>query len=73
MYVVVKDFSRQCCICFECKKNSDMPTIPNLLNSYVDINRIQVVVLNDPNMYGEYAPYRFIDDLGDFIKEALSM
>lgn len=70
---MVKDFNQNGCICYECKKKNDMPSIPSLLNSHVDLRRIQVVVLNDPNMYGEYAPYRFIDNLGDFIKEALSM
>lgn len=73
MYIVVKDFNKQGCICFKCKSKADMPSIPNLLNSYVELSRIQVVVLNDPNAYGEYAPYKFIDDLGDFIKEALKM
>ena len=44
-----------------------------LLNSALDINKFQVVLLNDPNSYGEYAPYNMINDLNKFISKALSM
>lgn len=73
MYIVVKDFNKQGCICHLLDDDNVKVSLPDMLESVLDIDRLQVVCLGNPNMYGEYAPYRFIDDLGDFIKEALSM
>lgn len=73
MYIVVKDFNKHGCICFSTKDLDIMRSTLTFLNSVVDNNRIQVVCLSDPVMYGEYAPYNFIDDLGEFVKQALSM
>lgn len=72
-YVVVKDFNKQGCICYKCTNKRDLPALPTLLNAHVDISRIQVVVLSNPKVYGEYAPYTFIDDIGDFIDKAIKM
>lgn len=73
MYIVVKDCNKQGCICFKCPNKDLWVSLPRMLEDAVDVYRIEIIGLSDPNIYGEYAPYRFIDDLGDFIKEALSM
>lgn len=73
VYAVVKDFNKQGCICFSNENSEIVVRCIKLLNSSVDDSRIQVVCLNDPSMYGEYSPYEFIDDLGEFVKRALSM
>lgn len=72
-YIVVKDFNSQGCICFSSDNVSVMKHTLGLLNSALDINKFQVVLLNDPNSYGEYAPYNMINDLNKFISKALSM
>ena len=73
MYVVVKDFNKQWCLC-HLVRNPDLTLeIPSVLENSIDPCRIQIVCIGDPSLYGEYAPYKFIDNLGDFIKEALSM
>lgn len=73
VYIVVKDFNSQGCICFSSDNVKVMKHTLGLLNSALDINRFQVVLLNDPNYYGEYAPYHLINDLSEFISKALSM
>lgn len=72
-YIVVKDFNSQGCICFSSDNVRVMKHTLDLLNSALDINKFQVVLLNDPNSYGEYAPYNMINDLNKFISKALSM
>lgn len=72
-YIVVKDFNSQGCICFSSDNVRVMKHTLGLLNSALDINKFQVVLLNDPNSYGEYAPYNMINDLNKFISKALSM
>lgn len=72
-YVVIKDFNKHDCLCFSTKDLGIMRSTLTFLNSVVDNSRIQVVCLSNPSMYGEYAPYNFIDDLGEFVKQALSL
>lgn len=72
-YIVVKDFNSQGCICFSSDNVKVMKHTLGLLNSVLDINKFQVILLNDPNSYGEYAPYNIINDLNKFISKALSM
>lgn len=73
MFVLVKDHSKHGCICFKCPNEDLVSSLPRFLDDVLDWKRLEVVVLNAPEVYGEYAPYEFIDDLGDFIKRALSM
>lgn len=72
-YIVVKDFNSQGCICFSSDNVKVMKHTLGLLNSVLDINKFQVILLNDPNSYGEYAPYNIINDLNKFISKVLSM
>lgn len=72
-YIVVKDFESIGCVCFGSDKPGLIPSIMKTLNSALDITRIQVVVLSNPNAYGEYAPYRFINDLDEFLEECLKL
>lgn len=72
-YVVVKDFNRQGCVCYKCDSPDLYVSLSDMLECLVDDSRIQVVCLSDPSMYGEYDPYEFIEDLGEFVKRALSM
>lgn len=73
MDIVVKDFNSTGCICNLLDDDKVKISLPDMLEGVLDVSRLQVVCLGDPNMYGEYAPYRFISGLGDFIKEALNM
>ena len=72
-YIVVKDFNKQGCICFGTDNKGLYCSLPTMLEDAVDTKRVQVICLSNPSMYGEYEPYRFIDDLGDFVKEDLSI
>ena len=73
MYVVVKDFNKHGCICFQCSSNDLYVSLPRMLEDSVDIRRIQVVCLSNPTAYGEYAPYEMIENLGEFVKRELEM
>ena len=34
---------------------------------------MQIVVLDDPNIYSEYAPYSYVDDMKEFIDKVSQM
>ncbi len=68
IYVVVKNFNAIGSIAYKCKTVNEARCLPGTLEA-IRAQNIQVVILDDPEIYSEYAPYRFIDELKAFIKE----
>ncbi len=68
IYVVVKDFNSRGSIAYKCKTANEARCLPGTLEAIRSQN-MQVVILDDPEIYSEYAPYRFIDELKTFIRE----
>lgn len=69
-YVIVKKVNEIGCIAVKVKWSSACG-LSELLDSELDVNTTQVVVLNNPDMYGRYAPYDIKDNLRDFINAVL--
>ena len=72
IYVVVKNFNNHGSIAYKCKSINEARCLPGTLEAIRPEN-IQVVILDNPEIYSEYAPYRFISNLTDFIKEVGSL
>lgn len=34
---------------------------------------VQIVILNNPDIYSEYAPYNYIPKLNDFVEKGISL
>ena len=34
---------------------------------------VQIVILDNPDIYSEYAPYNYIDKLNDFVEKVISL
>lgn len=34
---------------------------------------IQIVLVNNPDIYSEYAPYNYIENLTDFVEKVISL
>lgn len=49
-----------------------MQYIPGALG-LLRLQGIQIVILNDPEMYSEYAPYTYIDGLRDFVEKVMKL
>ena len=43
--------------------------VPNTLEALRGKD-VQIVILDNPEIYSEYAPYRYIDDLREFMNQA---
>ena len=59
IYVVAKIFDQQGCIAYRCKTLNEARCLPGTLE--------QIVILDDPDIYSEYAPYEYIEDMKEFI------
>ena len=61
IYVVAKIFDQQGCIAYLCKTPNEARCLPGTLEA------LQIVILDSPEIYSEYAPYTYIEDLKEFI------
>lgn len=72
IYVVAKIFNRQGCIAYRCKSAREARCLPGTLES-LRAEGVQIVILDSPEIYSEYAPYRYIDDMKEFIDEVCTL
>lgn len=66
IYVVAKIFDGQGSVAYKCKTINEARCLPGTLEA-IRSPGMQIVVLDNPEIYAEYAPYEFVDDLKSFI------
>ncbi len=64
--VVAKIFDQQGCIAYRCKTLNEARCLPGTLEA-LRAEGVQIVILDDPDIYSEYAPYEYIEDMKEFI------
>ncbi|HFL3778140.1 TPA: DUF6718 family protein [Clostridioides difficile] len=72
MYIVAKKFGKVGCIASEVKSGERIGALIEYLSLTMFDKGIEIVVLDKPNMYGEYAPYEFLSEV-EFVCSVLSM
>lgn len=68
-YIVAKKFNETGCIAYKCKNLNEARSVPNTLEA-IRAKDVQIVILDDPEIYSEYAPYTYIDNLREFMNQA---
>lgn len=71
-YIVVKDFSKIGCIAFGTEITSKLLSLSEYIEDLC-ADKLQVVVLSNPDSFGEYKPYQFVENELGFIQEVFSM
>lgn len=66
IYVIAKVFDKQGCIAYSCKTPNEARCLPGTLEA-LRTEGVQIVVLDSPEMYPEYSPYTFIEDMKEYI------
>lgn len=72
IYIVAKVFDRPGCLAYLCKTHNEARCLPGTLEA-LRAEGVQIVVLDSPEIYSEYAPYSYIDDLKAFIDKVSQM
>jgi len=67
-YIVAKMFDEKGSYCYKCKTDKEMLSLPDYLE-LIRKKGMQIVLLNNTEIYGEYAPYTYIDNLDTFISK----
>ena len=68
LYVVAKIFDRQGCLAYCCKTANEARCLPGTLEA-LRADGVQIVILDSPEIYSEYAPYSYIEDMKEFIDQ----
>ncbi|MDO5406785.1 MAG: hypothetical protein Q4F28_05590 [Eubacteriales bacterium] len=72
IFVVAKIFDKRGCIAYRCKTGNEARCLPGTLEA-LRADGVQIVILDDPDIYSEYAPYTYIEDMKEFIDRVYEM
>lgn len=72
IFVVAKIFDKQGCLAYRCKTVREARCLPGTLES-LRADGVQIVILDSPDIYSEYAPYEYINDMKEFIDRVCKM
>ena len=72
IYVVAKVFDRQGCLAYRCKTAREARCLPGTLES-LRAEGVQIVILDSPELYSEYAPYQYVEDMKAFIDQVWAL
>lgn len=64
--VLAKVFDQQGCKAYICKTINEARCLPGTLEA-LRAQGVQIVVLDNPDIYPEYAPYEYVEDMKTFI------
>ena len=66
IYVIAKIFDKQGCLAYSCKTPNEARCLPGTLEA-IRAEGVQIVVLDSPDIYPEYAPYNYVEDMKEYI------
>ena len=72
IYIVAKVFDLRGCLAYRCKSLNEARCVPGTLEA-LRADGVQIVILDSPEIYSEYAPYTYIEDLKEFIDKVAPM
>lgn len=72
IFVVAKIFDKQGCIAYSCKTSNEARCLPGTLEA-IRADGVQIVVLDSPDMYPEYAPYEYVEDMKEYIDRVVKL
>lgn len=68
IYIVAKVFDQQGCLAYLCKTPNEARCLPGTLEA-LRADGVQIVILDSPEIYSEYAPYSYFKNMKEFIDQ----
>ena len=72
IYIVAKIFDRPGSLAYLCKTPNEARCLPGTLEA-LRADGVQIVILDSPEIYAEYAPYSYIENMKVFIDKVSQM
>lgn len=66
IFIIAKIFDQQGCIAYRCKTANEARCLPGTLEA-LRSEGVQIVILDSPDIYAEYEPYNYVEDMKEFI------
>ena len=72
IYIVAKIFDKPGSLAYLCKTPNEARCLPGTLEA-LRADGVQIVILDSPEIYAEYAPYSYIENMKMFIDKVSQM
>ena len=72
IYIVAKVFDKPGSLAYLCKTPNEARCLPGTLEA-LRADGVQIVILDSPEIYSEYAPYSYIENMKTFIDKVSQM
>jgi len=72
-YIIAKDFNKIGCIATKVENGPALASLVIYLSLKTIDKGIQIITLNDMDMFGEYKPYHMVASEAEFVKKVLEM
>ncbi len=66
LFIQKKPYDKQGCLAYQCKSVNEARCLPGTLEA-LRAEGVQIVILDSPEIYSEYAPYSYVEDMKKFI------
>lgn len=72
IYIVAKVFDKPGSLAYLCKTSNEARCLPGTLEA-LRAEGGQIVILDSPEIYSEYAPYSYVEDMKEFINKVYQL
>lgn len=72
-YLIAKKFSDTGCIAVQTEGGKALAHLVSYLGLKTLDKGVQILTISDPEIYGEYKPYKFVSSEKEFISQVLDM
>ncbi len=72
IYIIAKVFDKPGSLAYLCKTPNEARCLPGTLEA-LRADGVQIVILDSPEIYSEYAPYSYQQDMKTFIDQVSQM
>ena len=72
-YLIAKKYSERGCIAVQTESGKHLAALVSYLGLKTLDQGIQILTLSNPDVYGEYGPYRYVSTEQEFITEVFAM
>lgn len=72
IYIIAKVFDKHGCYAYQCKSPKELMYVPGALELLRN-EGVQIVILDNPEIYSEYAPYNYISKRSEFVEKVISL
>lgn len=68
IYLITKRFDAPGCLAVHTEAGKSLAELSEFGQKYLE-EGVQILAVSDPDVYGEYQPYRYVDLLEEFISQ----